>query len=154
MNQVIEKQIELDAPISRVWSAITDYRQFGEWFGVKLDEPFLEGQLSRGNITYPGYEYVKWEAAIQKVRPERLFSFTWAHPKSLDRATYSPDYSNEPKTLVEFQLASTGDNSTVLRIVESGFEQLPEDRREESYRRNEGGWSEQIRNIERYLAKE
>jgi uncharacterized protein YndB with AHSA1/START domain len=154
MSDAIEKQIELAAPISRVWGAITDYRQFGEWFGVKLEGPFVEGQVSHGAITYPGYEYVKWEAAVQRMRPERLFSFTWAHPESLDRATYSPDYSHDPKTLVEFQLTSTGDKTTVLRIVESGFEKLPEDRREESYRRNEGGWSEQMKNIEKYLAGE
>ena len=32
-NDRIEKQIELKAPVSRVWRALTDYREFGEWFG-------------------------------------------------------------------------------------------------------------------------
>jgi uncharacterized protein YndB with AHSA1/START domain len=151
MNDRIEKQIELNAPVSRVWRALTDYREFGEWFRVKLDGPFVQGQVSRGNMTYPGYEHVKWEAVVQKMEPERLFSFTWPHPKSLDRAEYSAG-SNAPTTLVEFRLERAG-NGTLLRITESGFDQLPGDLRLEAFRRNEGGWTEQIKNIETYVAK-
>ena len=87
MTDRIEKRIELNAPISRVWRALTDYREFGEWFRVKLDGPFVAGQISTGYMTYPGYEHVKWEAIIQKMESERLFSFAWPHPKSFDRAT-------------------------------------------------------------------
>jgi uncharacterized protein YndB with AHSA1/START domain len=152
MNDRIEKQIELKAPVSRVWRALTDYREFGEWFRVKLDGPFVQGQVSRGNMTYPGYEHVKWEAVVQKMEPERLFSFTWPHPKSLDRAEYSADYSNDPTTLVEFRLEESK-NGTLLRITESGFDQLPGDLRLEAFRRNESGWMEQIKNIETYVAK-
>ena len=85
MNNSIEKRIALKAPISRVWRALTDYREFGEWFRVKLDGPFVPGQVSRGQITYPGYEHVKWEAVVQKMDHERLFSFTWPHLKSLEK---------------------------------------------------------------------
>ena len=153
MNDRIEKQIELRAPISRVWRALTDHRAFGEWFGVRIDGPFVEGQVSRGHMTYPGYEHVKWEAVVEKVEPERLFSFTWAHPKSFDKATYSGDYSSDPKTLVEFKLEKTS-NGTLLRITESGFDQLPADLRLEAFRRNEGGWTEQVKNLEIYVAKQ
>ena len=152
MKDRIEKQIELKAPISRVWRAITDHRAFGEWFGVKIDGPFVEGQVSRGHMTHPGYEHVKWEAAIEKIEPERLFSFTWAHPKSFDRATYSGDYSRDPRTLVEFKLEKSNDG-TLLRITESGFDQLPAELRLEAFRRNEGGWTEQVQNLENYVAK-
>ena len=88
MADRIEKRIELKAPVSRVWRALTDYREFGEWFRVKLEGPFVEGQVSRGMITWPGYEYVKWEAMVQKMEPEKLFSFTWGHVKSMDKETY------------------------------------------------------------------
>jgi uncharacterized protein YndB with AHSA1/START domain len=87
MSDSIEKRIELKAPVSRVWRALTDHREFGEWFRVKLDGPFVPGQVSRGRIAYPGYEHVKWEATVQKMEPEWLFSFTW-HPlcrRSRDR---------------------------------------------------------------------
>src|SRR5262249_31917290 len=152
MNDRIEKQIELKAPVSRVWRALTDYREFGEWFRVKLDGPFVQGQVSRGSMTYPGYEYVKWEAMVQKIEPERLFSFTWPHPKSLDRADYSADYSNAPTTLVEFRLQRT-QKGTLLLLTESGFDRLPGDLRLEAFRRNESGWVEQMKNVEIYVAK-
>jgi uncharacterized protein YndB with AHSA1/START domain len=138
MTDGIGKRIELKAPVSRVWRALTDYREFGTWFRVKLDGPFVVGQVSRGQITYPGYEHVKWEAVVQKMEPEKLFSFTWPHPKSHDKADYSPDYSKEPGTLV---------------LTESGFDKLPGDRRLEAFRRNDGGWTEQMKNIEKYVAQ-
>jgi uncharacterized protein YndB with AHSA1/START domain len=152
MSDRIEKQLELKAPLSRVWRALTDYREFGEWFRVKLDGPFVPGQVSRGQITYPGYEHVKWEAVVEKMEPERLFSFTWPHPQSLEKTDTPADYSQEPRTLVEFRLEKTA-NGTLLTVTESGFDQLPADRRLEAFRRNEGGWAEQGKNIEAYLAK-
>jgi len=151
MEPRIEKRIELKAPVSRVWRALTDYREFGEWFRVKLEGPFVVGQVSRGYITHPGYEHVKWEALVQKMEPERLFSFTWPHAESLDKATYSPDYSKAPRTLVEFRLEKTA-SGTLLTVTESGFENIPADRREEAFRQNDGGWTEQMKNIEKFVA--
>ncbi len=148
----IEKRIELRAPISRVWRALTNPREFGEWFCVKIDGPFAVGQVSRGHIIHPGYEHVKWEALIQKMEPERLFSFSWPHPKSFDKAEYSPDYSNEPVTLVEFRLERTA-TGTLLTVTESGFDKLPADRRLRAFRDNEGGWAQQMKNIEAYVAQ-
>jgi uncharacterized protein YndB with AHSA1/START domain len=142
MENRIEKSIVLKAPVPRVWRALTDYREFGEWFRVKIEGPFVPGEVSRGYITYPGYEHVKWEAVVQTMEPERLFSFTW-HPYSVDPKI---DYSKEPSTLVEFRLEKTPDG-TLLQLTESGFEKIPDDRRHEAYRMNEGGWSEQMKNI-------
>jgi uncharacterized protein YndB with AHSA1/START domain len=148
----IEKRIELKAPVSRVWRALTDYREFGEWFRVKLDGPFVVGQVSRGHITYPGYEHIQWYAVVQKMERERLFSFIWPHPKSFEKADVPQDYSKEPTTLVEIRLEKTA-NGTLLVLTESGFDKLPEDRRLEAFRSNEGGWSEQMKNIENYVAQ-
>jgi uncharacterized protein YndB with AHSA1/START domain len=152
MQDRIEKRIELKAPISRVWRALSDYRQFGEWFRVRLEGPFLPGQVSRGQITYPGYEHVKWEALVEKMEPEKLFSFSWAHPKSLDKESYSPDSSEDPRTLVEFRLEKTA-AGTLLIVTESGFSKLPAELRLEAFRRNDQGWTEQVKNIESYVAK-
>ncbi|HYR84544.1 MAG TPA: SRPBCC family protein [Terriglobia bacterium] len=148
MDNRIEKSIELKAPVSRVWRALTDHNEFGEWFRVKLDGPFVPGQISRGHITYPGYEQVKWEAVVQKMEPERLFSFTW-HPYAVDPKI---DYSREPPTLVEFRLEKTP-TGTLLLLTESGFEKIPADRRLDAFRMNDGGWTEQMKNIESHVAK-
>ncbi len=75
MENRIEKRVELKAPVSRVWRALTDHREFGEWFRVKLDGPFEAGQISRGHITYPGYEHVKWEAVCAKNGARAAFFF-------------------------------------------------------------------------------
>ena len=148
MNDRIEKRIELKAPVSRVWRALTDHREFGQWFGVKLEGPFVAGQVSRGQITYPGYEHLKWEAVVQQMEPERLFSFTW-HPYAIDPTV---DYSNETPTLVEFRLEKTADG-TLLLLTESGFDKIPSGRRLEAFRRNEGGWEQQMKNIESHVAQ-
>jgi len=152
MDQRVEKRIELKAPVSRVWRALTDYREFGEWFRVKLDGPFIQGQVSRGHITHPGYEHVKWEALVQKMEPERLFSFTWPQLQSLEKTDIPPNYSQEPTTLVEFRLEKTP-TGTLLVLTESGFDKLPDDRRLEAFRRNEGGWTQQMKNIEKHVAQ-
>jgi uncharacterized protein YndB with AHSA1/START domain len=148
MPDFIEKRIELKAPVSRVWRALTDHREFGEWFKVKLDGPFVPGEVSRGQITYPGYEHLKWEAVVQKMEPERYFSYTW-HPYAVDS---TKDYSAEPSTLVEFTLEKTS-TGTLLVLKESGFDKIPAERREEAFRMNEGGWTQQMKNIESHVAK-
>ena len=148
-NDRIEKRIELKAPISRVWRALTDYREFGQWFRVKLDGPFVPGEVSRGHITYPGYEHLKWEAVVQKMELERLFSFTW-HPYAIDPKI---DYSTETPTLVEFRLEKTASGGTLLLLTESGFDKIPSGRRLEAFRRNDGGWTEQMKNIDSYVAQ-
>ena len=148
MENTIEKRIEIAAPVARVWRAITDHREFGEWFRVKLDGPFRVGQPSRGNITYPGYEHVKWEAVVKAIEPEQLFSFTW-HPYAVEPGV---DYSQEPPTLVEFRLQPTK-TGTLLVITESGFDKIPAHRRMEALRMNSGGWEEQTRNISRHVAE-
>ena len=150
MTTIIRKQIELRAPVERVWRALTDYREFSEWFRVKLEGPFVAGQVSRGHITYPGYEHLRWEAQIRTIEPERLFSYSW-HPYAVDPKI---DYSQEPQTLVEFRLEKSG-GGTLLTITESGFEQLKDDKRRlEAFRMNDGGWAEQARNIEAHVTRD
>ena len=142
----IEKQIELKAPVARVWQALTDYKQFNEWFMVNLEAPFVVGKTTRGNITYPGYEHMAMEVLVQKMEPERLFAFHW-NPLEIDP---NVDRSKQPSTLVEFKLEKVGDG-TLLRITESGFDSIPAAQRDEAFRRNNEGWTEQVKNIETYV---
>jgi uncharacterized protein YndB with AHSA1/START domain len=146
MNDRIEKAIELAAPIGKVWAALTDFEQFGQWFRVKLEGPFIPGKMTRGHITYPGYEHLAWEAEIVRMEPDRYFSFTW-HPYAVDPAI---DYSNETPSLVEFHLEETA-SGTRLTVTESGFDRLPPNRRLEAMRMNDGGWTAQMENIRTYV---
>ena|SRR5579875_3655277 len=147
MEHRIEKSIALAAPVSRVWRALTDYVEFGEWFGVRLESSFEPGRATRGHLTYPGYEHVAMEVVVQEIEPQRLFSYTW-HPYAIDPGV---DYSSETPTLVEFRLEPTHDG-TLLRVIESGFDKIPDARRAEALRMNDGGWTQQMKSIEQYVA--
>jgi uncharacterized protein YndB with AHSA1/START domain len=144
----IEKKVVLRAPRSRVWRAIANAEEFGQWFGVKLEGAFAEGATIHGKITYPGYEHLTMEVLIERIEPERYFAYRW-HPYAIDPTV---DYSHEPMTLVEFRL-DEADGGTLLTIVESGFDQVPLARREKAFRMNEQGWAEQTRNIERHVSR-
>lgn len=145
-SDTIEKTIEIKAPVSRVWRALTDSKQFGEWFRVSIDGPFIAGKLSTGKILVPGFEHIKWNSVMQKIEPERVFSYTW-HPYAADA---TKDYSDETPTLVEFTLEAT-ETGTRLKVVESGFSKVPASRRDEAFRMNSGGWAAQVENIARYV---
>ena len=144
----IEKTVILKAPRARVWRAIADAKQFGEWFRVRLDGEFAAGATIRGNITYPGYEHLTMEVVVERIEPERFFSYRW-HPHAIDPKV---DYSTEPMTLVEFTLEDAA-GGTRLTIVESGFDRIPLSRRALAFRMNSDGWSEQLQNIERYVSR-
>lgn len=143
----IEKSILLNVPRSRVWRAIASANEFSQWFGVKLEGQFAPGARVSGKITTPGYEHLTMEIVIEQVQPEDLFTYRW-HPYAIDP---SVDYSGEPMTLVEFRLVQV-EGGTQLTVVESGFDQIPLERREEAFRMNEGGWTAQVQNIARHVS--
>lgn len=153
----IEKRTFLKAPRSRVWRAITDSQEFGIWFGMKLNGPFVPGAPTFGAITptqmdskvaemqqpYAGKAVV---LLIERMEPETLFSFRW-HPGDPDLAA---DYSKEPTTLVTFQLEEV-DGGTQLTLTETGFDQLPPALRKNAFEGNDGGWTIQMTLIAKYL---
>ena len=143
----IEKTITLRAPRSRVWRALTVAEEFGEWFRVKLEGPFVEGATVRGRITHPGYEHLTMEIMVERIDPERYFAYRW-HPYAINPGV---DYSKEPTTLVEFRLEDAA-GGTVLTLTESGFDRISLSRRAEAFRMNDNGWAGQLRNIEKHVA--
>ena len=144
----IEKNIVLRAPRSRVWRAITNAKEFGEWFRMKLDGEIVQGATLHGTVTRPGNEHISpIEMLIEQVEPERYFSYRW-HPYAIDAAV---NYSGEAMTLVEFILDET-EGGTAVTIVESGFDRIPLARRTEAFRMNNKGWAGQIKNLAQYVA--
>lgn len=142
----IEKKTVLRAPRARVWRAITDSREFGDWFGVKLEGPFRAGTSVRGKITSKGYENTPMEMWVEAIEPETRFSYRW-HPYAIDPAA---DFSKEPTTLVEFVLADA-EGGTLLVITETGFDDVPLARRAKAFESNSEGWSIQCQQIAKYL---
>jgi uncharacterized protein YndB with AHSA1/START domain len=155
----IEKKILLHAPRKRVWRALTDSKEFGTWFGMKFDGPFAPGATMRGVIVptqvnadvakaQKPYEGLPFEITIEKMEPERLFSFRW-HPNAVERGV---DYSAEPTTLIEFVLEEVA-NGVLLTVTESGFDRIPLARRAKAFTANEQGWGMVVKLIEEYLVQ-
>lgn len=147
ISDSIEKTIELDAPIERVWRALTDHEEFGAWFRVKLDQPFVVGAASTGMMTYPGYEHLPWKAEIVASEAPRRFAYRWPHMD--DDRQVREDWA---WTLVEFRLEAVA-TGTRLTVVESGFDALPANHRDKAYRSNEGGWAEQMGNVKAHVER-
>ena len=154
----IEKKVLLRAPRERVWRAISDARQFGSWFGVEFDGPFVAGATTIGKLVpttvdaevaqrQKQYQGFKFEFAIDRIEPQRLFSFRW-HPFAVEPGV---DYSKEPATLVTFELQEEA-GGTMLTVTESGFDRIPLERRAKAFAANQQGWATQIKMIEKYLA--
>ena len=148
MSDSVQRSIELKAPIERVWQALTDHKEVGAIFRVALKQPFAVGRTSSGNVTYPGYEHMRWEATVTKMERPTLFAFTWPHP--LDPGDPKEDLSRAPRTLVEFRLEPIP-GGTRLTVTESGFAALPPDRREGAMRDNAGGWEMQLGNVKAHV---
>jgi len=155
----IEKQVLLRAPRARVWNALTDVREFEKWFGVRFDRPFAPGARMRGILVgttvdaevaraQRQHAAVPFEITVDRIEPERLFSFRW-HPFAVDQTV---DYSKEPTTRVEFVLENAPDG-VLLIVSESGFDRIPLERRATAFSANEQGWNIVATLIERYLAQ-
>ncbi|HTE51571.1 MAG TPA: SRPBCC family protein [Kofleriaceae bacterium] len=143
----IEKRITLRAAPSRVWQAISSSREFGTWFEAEFREEFAPGATVHGRITHKGFEHLTMELQIERMEPERLFSFRW-HPFAIEPDV---DYSAESTTLVEIRL-EPAQGGTELIVSESGFDRIPASRRAKAFEMNAKGWAEQLRNIERHVA--
>jgi uncharacterized protein YndB with AHSA1/START domain len=155
----IEKKILLRAPRKRIWRALSDSTEFGTWFGMKFDGPFTPGARLRGTIVgttvdadvakaQKEHAGIPFEITVDRIEPERLFSFRW-HPHAVERGV---DYSHEPTTLIVFILEEVA-NGVMLTVTESGFDQIPLARRAKAFKANEQGWGMVVKLIEKYLAQ-
>lgn len=139
----IERSVRINAPRSRVWRALTTPEEFGNWFGAKLPgQTFAPGQRARGRVTCPGYEHLEFDITIERMEPQRLFSWRWQPGVPAPGV----DYTREPTTLVVFELADA-EGGTLLKVTESGFDQIPAARRLDVFRMNSDGWDGQMNNI-------
>ena len=157
-NDRIEKEVLLRAPLERVWRAISDADEFGRWFGVRFDGPFVadtsvtgvitpttvDDEVARAQEPHAG-KADTWQ--IVAIEPQRRLAFRW-HPYAVEPGT---DYSQGPTTLVEFTLAEA-DDGVLLRIVESGFDRIPVHRRATAFEHNSEGWAKQTELVRKYLA--
>ena len=156
---IIRKQTVFKAPLERVWCALSDASEFGQWFGVRFDAPaFTAGEPMTGHIVptvvdpkvaemQKPYEGTPFSIVIARIEPPHVFAFQW-HPFGIDK---DHDYSQEPMTTVTFVLEAV-EGGTQLTLTEEGFDNIPAFRRAQAFAANDGGWSHQIKVIEAWLA--
>jgi uncharacterized protein YndB with AHSA1/START domain len=153
----IEKRIFVRAPIARVFSALSKAEEFGVWFGVAFDGPFVAGERVTGKMRptqvdpevakmQESFEGMPFDITVERIESPHLFSFRW-HPYAIEPDT---DYSKEPFTLVEFRLREV-EGGTELEITESGFDRVPLERRAKAFTENEGGWEHQAKLVKKYV---
>jgi uncharacterized protein YndB with AHSA1/START domain len=153
----IEKTVVLRATLERVWRAISDSHEFGTWFGAEFEGPFVARQRVSGKIVpteldpevakaQEAYRGFVFECAVERVEPMRVLSFRW-HPYPLEPGAA---FESAPTTLVMFELSEV-EEGTRLVISESGFDQIPLERRAKAFADNQQGWAEQTRLIEKYV---
>lgn len=145
----IERKVLINAKRARVWRALADAGEFGDWFGVNFKgKAFVAGKHIQGKITYPGYEHLNMDVLVERIVPEQLLSWRW-HPAAIDPKV---DYSQEPTTLVVFELKEV-EGGTLLTVIESGLDNIPLARRADVFRLNSSGWDQQMENIKKHVAK-
>lgn len=156
----IEKQVLLKVPRERMWHALADADQFGTWFGVRFDAPFVEGATVTGRITptkvdaevaemQKPHEGTPFEWYVEKIEPMQRITFRW-HPFAVDKGV---DYASESMTRIVFDLHDTPEG-ILLTVAESGFDALPPARREKALAANDEGWAHQMMLIAKYLVRQ
>ena len=120
----IEKHVLLRAPLARVWRALTDSREFGRWFGVAWNGPFIAGAPLHGVIApteadpdvaglQQPHAGKPFDITVDRIEPQHRFSFRW-HPYAVEPGI---DYSKEPTTLIEFTIEEKPDGVPRFRSV-------------------------------------
>jgi uncharacterized protein YndB with AHSA1/START domain len=143
----IERQIEIKAPVEKVWNALTDSKLFGRWFKANFKSEFVAGKITHAKNTSKGFE-MDIEFHIKEIKPQSYFSYAWI-PFPMDRTF---DYTKEEPTLVEFFLEQNN-QGTMLKVKESGFNKVTASRRAEAFKMHTGGWEAQLKNIEKFLVE-
>lgn len=141
----IRAEVEIAAPVDRVWKALSTGEGIAAWFCGRL-----VGSVDVGSVVTLDFSSTDGcgacEARIEAIEPQARFAYSW-HPGedcSLDH------YPEDELTLVEFFLEPSGEG-TRLKVVESGFAKIPEERRAACFKANTSGWEYELKELVEYV---
>ena len=137
----VDRQILIRAPRSRVWRAITTIDEFAKWFGVKAEGDFVAG--SRVRMRHPEFQ-ADFFVDVVSLEPERRFVWRW------QVAGFPNELGQEPSTEVVFELEEV-EGGTLVKVAESGFDQISLQRRAKSFEDNDKGWEAQLQSDRKYV---
>jgi uncharacterized protein YndB with AHSA1/START domain len=140
----IEREIVIAASPEKVWSALTEARHLGTWFGDAGAEIDLR---PGGRMAVSWREHGTILCRVEQVDPPHRFAYRWGGPGATEP-------SGDNSTLVEFSLSPEG-AGTRLRVVESGFNRLPvaDDIKTAQYKDNTEGWTSETDELAAYVEK-
>lgn len=129
----VSHEVEIDAPVERVWRALTEAEELERWF--PLEARVIPGE--GGSIWMSWRNEYEGESKILAWEPNRLLKTTWG---DLD--------GGQPGQVTTYTLESAG-GKTALRVVTSGFPTDPSwDDWVEGTRM---GWRWELGSLKRYL---
>ena len=134
----IERSIELAHAVDTVWAALTTADGLSAWFGEKATIDARPG--GTGSMTFGSG--LRVDMRVERVEEPRVFAFTWRIPGLPD--------DDPRRTYVEFTLDSVA-GGTRLQVVETGFAQLPDDSRRQTYDSHAEGWASELGDLAGYL---
>ena len=138
MNEIpaITKDLELDASLERVWSAITDPAQLGSWFPNSVEiESMSPG--NRGWFVWDDHGRYRFE--VEEIEVQVRLVWRWANDPE-------KDLEETLTTRVEWRLEARSEGGTRLQVRESGS-------KSEEYRAgNDKGWDKELTELVELLA--
>jgi uncharacterized protein YndB with AHSA1/START domain len=142
----IDRSVEVEAPIDRVWRALTDASQLSAWFQVTIEGAIAAGAEVWMTSVHPDHAGQRFKVRFLELAPPHRLVWAW-HPGEIDP---SVDYAKEPETTVTFHLEPTG-TGTRLTVSETGFDRIAIARRAKVYRDNAQGWPEVLVWLQAYV---
>jgi uncharacterized protein YndB with AHSA1/START domain len=134
----IERTVNLNRAPREVWQALTTAEGLSAWFGERANIDLRPGGAA--TMTFASGTTVHMR--VERVEEPAVFAYTWRLPDLPE--------SDPRRTYVEFTLEPDGDG-TLLRVVETGFAQLPVDTRRETYDSHDEGWSQELTELVEHL---
>ncbi len=133
----IDRNITINAPVERVFRALTDANELSAWFQVRIEGPLTAGSEVWMTSTHPGHAGQRFKVRIAAIDPPSRMVWQW-HPGEVDP---NVDYTREPMTTVTFTLRPSN-GGTEITVTESGFDAISLARRAKVYQDNSQGWTE------------
>jgi uncharacterized protein YndB with AHSA1/START domain len=134
----IERTVEVAHSPGKVWAALTTAEGLAAWFGDEATIDLHPGGSARMRFSSGSTVNMR----VERVEEPTVFGFTWH--------IYGLPEDDPRRTYVEFTLEPT-DAGTRLRVVETGFAQLPEDAYRAAYDGNTKGWASELGELVDYL---
>ena len=134
----IERTLDIAHPPHVVWAAITTAEGLAAWFGQEATIDLRPGGVAR--MSWEGGHTA--ELRVERVEEPSVFGFTWPVDGMAE--------DDPRRTYVEFTLEPTA-AGTRLRVVETGFAQLPDEAYRKGFESHTEGWGRELGELVAYL---